>query len=137
MCLISNVIIYLHKKSDKNTWQYFLFLQCIHCFSVILNGFHKFSDVYRFPILGLSSWSLGRDRGDSHMIIPPPAWSSRTRTQRPVWVEAMYEWCWCPGDWCLGSSRFYPSPSPRGWLWCRCMSDSRMFTDLPAILMKC
>lgn len=42
--------------------------------------------LYRFPIGGLSSWSLGWDGGDSRLIYsPPPELGSRTRTRWPIW----------------------------------------------------
>lgn len=79
------------------------------------------------------SWIYLLDHwGDSCLIIHPllpPAWGSRTRTRRPVWVGprirlswiqpvfAPNDWCCCRGDWCPGSGRRYPSHPPRGLLW--------------------
>lgn len=61
--------------------------------------------LYRFPIGGLSSWSLGRGGEDSHLIYsPPPELGSGTRTCWPIWnylprarlcvsVARAFEWC--------------------------------------------
>lgn len=99
--------------------------------------------LYRFPIGGLSSWSLGRDGEDSRLIYsPPPELGSRTRTRWPIWnylprisrcasvrLSDVHFNVWvfelmsdaaahcCRGDWRTGSGLHHISDRLRGLLW--------------------